>query len=199
MGKKADKEKVQYLKSYKWSSLPGYISKRKKEEFINYSMVLEEYGSDNDRGRVGSIIYTDITDKLDIKDKIIGQSILGGEEFIEWIKDKFLKKERDKRERPSLREIQRYKAKEEIIEAIEKETGKTIEEIKAEKGSTRQIAMDLLYRIGGLTGVEIGRIMGVDYSTVSQGRKRLRGKMQKDRKLKQMATKIGENLSIIKI
>ncbi|HHT9110204.1 MAG TPA: hypothetical protein ACFYDZ_03480 [Candidatus Brocadiaceae bacterium] len=29
--------------------------------------------------------------------------------------------------------------------------------------------MDLLYRIGGLSGAEIGEIMGVDYSTVSMG------------------------------
>ncbi len=56
--------------------------------------------------------------------------------------------------------------------------------------------MDLLYRIGGLTGIEIGEILGVDYSTVSQGRKRLREKMHKDKKLMQMATKIERELSI---
>ena len=39
--------------------------------------------------------------------------------------------------------------------------------------------MDLLYRIGGLGGTEIGEIMEVDYSTVSVGRKRLREKTEK--------------------
>lgn len=56
--------------------------------------------------------------------------------------------------------------------------------------------MDLLYRIGGIKGVEIGRIMGVDYSTVSQGRKRLREKLQKDKKLKHMVSRIERELSI---
>jgi putative transposase len=37
-----------------------------------------------------------------------------------------------------------------------------MEQIKREKGSVRQIVMDLLYRAGGLTGVEIGEILGVD-------------------------------------
>ncbi|MBI5027193.1 MAG: hypothetical protein HZC12_10810, partial [Nitrospirae bacterium] len=137
-------------------------------------------------------IYTDISEKLEIKDKIIVQSILGGEEFIGWIRDNFLKRKKD-RECPPLREIQKYKAKEEIIEAVEKEIGKNIEEIRAERGSIRQIMMDLLYRIGGLTGVEIGKILGVDYSTVSQGRKRLREKIQKDKKLKQMINRVEEN------
>lgn len=195
--RKTEREKIQYLKGYLWSSLLGYISNRGKEEFIDYMMVLEEYGGDNDRGRLAykKRIYTDITEKIEIKDKIIGQSILGGEEFIGWVRNKFLKRKKD-RECPSLREIQRYKAKEDIIEAVEKEIGKNIEEIRAEKGSIRQIVMDLLYRVGGLTGVEIGKTMGVDYTTVSQGRKRLREKIQKDKKLKQLLNRIEVKLSI---
>lgn len=50
-----------------------------------------------------------------------------------------------------------------------------------ERGIIRQIAMDLLYRVGGLSGTEIGEMMGVVYSTVSQGRKRLREKLKSDK------------------
>ena len=46
--------------------------------------------------------------------------------------------------------------------------------------------MDLLYRVGGLSGTEIGEIMGVDYNTVSQGRKRLREKLKGDKHLSQI-------------
>ncbi len=53
--------------------------------------------------------------------------------------------------------------------------------------------MDLLYRTGGLKGAEIGRLLDVDYSTVSQGRKRLRDKLRKDRKLKYIVGRIEEN------
>ncbi len=58
--------------------------------------------------------------------------------------------------------------------------------------------MDLLYRVGGMKGVEIGRLMEVDYSTVSQGRKRLREKLQKDKGLRQMLYRIERNLSRLK-
>jgi REP element-mobilizing transposase RayT len=195
--KKRDEEKLQYLKNYKWSSLLGYINSNKKEKFIDYAVVLEEYGGDNDKGRLAysKRIYADIMEELTMKDKIIGQSIIGGEKFIGWVRDKFLKKQKD-RERPSLREIQKYRAKEDIIKIIEKETGKTIEEIKAERGSIRQILMDMLYRIGGLTGVEIGTLLGVDYSTVSQGRKRLTEKVQRNKKLRQTLNQIEAKLSI---
>ncbi len=59
--------------------------------------------------------------------------------------------------------------------------------------------MDLLYRVGGLKGSEIGKIFGVDYSTVSQGRKRLREKMKKDKKLRTLVKEIEDNMSIVKI
>jgi putative transposase len=194
--RKTDEEKIQHLLSYKWSSLPAYIKKGEREQFIDCAMALEEYGGDNDKGRLAykKRIYADIPEKLQISDKIIGQSIIGGEEFIKWVKEKLLVKQKD-RECPSIREIQRYKAKEKIIEAIEKESGKGLEEIKREKGDIRQIAMDLLYRTGGLKGAEIGKLMGVDYSTVSQGRKRLRKKIETDRKLRQIVDGIERRLS----
>lgn len=73
---------------------------------------------------------------------------------------------------------------------IEKETGKKLNAIKKQKGSLRQIVMDVLYRFGGLKGTEIGELLGVDYSTVSLGRKRLREKLQKDRELRLLLSRI---------
>lgn len=59
--------------------------------------------------------------------------------------------------------------------------------------------MDLLYRVGGLSGAEIGEMMGVDYSTVSVGRKRLREKMKGDKHLSRIIKRIETGLSTIKI
>ncbi len=43
--------------------------------------------------------------------------------------------------------------------------------------------MELLYRVGGLKGPEIGSIFGIDYGPVSQERSGCGRRMQKDRKL----------------
>jgi len=50
--------------------------------------------------------------------------------------------------------------------------------------------MDLLYRVGGLSGIEIGEMMGIDYSTVSQCRKRLRERLKGDNHLSQIIKKV---------
>ena len=59
----------------------------------------------------------------------------------------------------------------------------TIETIAKEKGHLRQMAMELLYRLGGLKGEEIAKIFGVGYTSVSQERRRLREQLETDRKL----------------
>lgn len=58
----------------------------------------------------------------------------------------------------------------------------------------RQIAMDLLYSLGRLTETGIGEMMGVDYSTVSQERKRLRRK-KRDKNFSEIIKKIEVDLS----
>ena len=50
--------------------------------------------------------------------------------------------------------------------------------------------------MGGLTGTEIWERMGVDYSTVSQERKRLRETLKRDKNLLRIIETIEANLSI---
>ena len=59
--------------------------------------------------------------------------------------------------------------------------------------------MEVLYRAGGLKGIEIGRIFGVDYSSVSQERRRLRERPVKNRKLQSLMNHIEERLSTSEI
>ena len=194
-------EKLKYLRKYQWSSLPGYVNKSKKQNFVDYGLVLEEYGGDNEEGRkaYGFIISMDISGDMDLKDKIVGQSILGRDDFVEKVLDTYLKRDSDKREIPSLRELQGLKEREDIIRIIETETGKNLEEIKRRKGIERNILMDLLYREGGLSNVEIGRLMEIDYSRVSQGRSYLRGRIKKDKKLRVLLEGLQEKVLQLKM
>lgn len=191
MEKVPREEKIRYLTTYPWSSLPGYLSRRKREEYIDYTLVLAAYGGDTDRARQAyrEALYLELAAGIEIKDKVCGQSILGSEGFIEWVMEKFLSGEKD-RERPSLKEIHTYRAKDVILKAVEQEAGKGVEEIIKEKGVYRQVLMELLYRVGGLKGQEIGKIMGVGYTSVSQERRRLRQRLAGDRKLAALIARI---------
>ena len=66
-----------------------------------------------------------------------------------------------------------------------------------ERGIIKRIAKELLYRVGGLSGTEIGEMMGVDYGTVSLGRKRIREKLKGDEHLSPIIKRIEADLSII--
>lgn len=194
------KERLEKLLQYPWSSLPGYFDKRQQQSMIDYSLVLADYGGDTERGRRAyrEQLIADIAEGLDVKGDIFGQSILGGEEFIHWVKETFLG-ETETREQPSAGAIKRYQQKEVILALIEKETGKGLEALKKEKGDLRRLAMDLLYRHGGLKGAEIGAIFGLDYSVVSQERKRLRERILRDCELEEMMQRLEGLLSRVKI
>ena len=74
-------------------------------------MALEEYGGETDNARktYREAIRADVAEGLEIKDNILGQSILGGNEFIEWVKKRFIKRQKGQ-EIPSVKEIQRYRS-----------------------------------------------------------------------------------------
>ena len=112
----------------------------------------------------------DLTDELEVKRKVMGQAIPGGGPLIKWLNESF-SPESKSRDCPGLNELKRYLALEEIMTIFSKETGKTLDEVKNKKHPLRPVLMDLLYRAGGLTGLEIGKIFNVGYSTVSQARK----------------------------
>ena len=173
-------EKLKYLRNYQWSSLPGHIDMKRKEAFIDYDVVLAEYGGDSRRGRKNYLktLREDIAGTLAIKGEVIGQAIVGGQEFAKWVVEEFLDKGKRDRECPPINAISRYYSKEKIVASAEKVLGKSIQWIRSEGGLNRQIVMDALSRIGGLKGREVGDYFGVDYSTVSQGRKRLRERLK---------------------
>jgi chromosomal replication initiation ATPase DnaA len=195
MSEKTAEDKINYLFQYRWSSLPGYIGGR-KDRMVECGMVLGEYGGDNDQGRreYKKRIELDIASGLEIKTRMLVQSMFGGSEFVISIKEKFVKGKKD-RESPAHRELKRYKAEDEIAKVIEQETGISFEEITMSRGVIRWMTMDILYRIGGMKGIKIGEIFKVDYSTVSQGRKRLREQMEKNAKLRNLVQSIEERLS----
>ena len=185
-------EKEKYLRHFKWSSLKGYINKNNPQSFVDYQTILLEYGGDNPKGRNNywQALQSDISSKLEIKKQIIGNSILGNKQFVQEIEEKYLLKK--EKEIPSVRKIHSYCTKDKVIEIACREIGKTWEQLKSTPDSHRQILMDMLYRYTGLNNREIGELMALDYSTVSVGRRRLRGKLFNDSELRDLVRRIEE-------
>jgi REP element-mobilizing transposase RayT len=194
------KEKIRLLKAYPWSSLSGYLNRKKKEPFVDYGLVLGEYGGDTDKARkaYAKALYAEMDKAFDLRHEVVAGSVIGGTAFLDWVKEHFLETSKD-RERPSVKGIQAHVGKESILKAVERETGKDLGTLRRERGPFRQLAMEILYKAGGLTGPEIGALFGIDYSAVSQERKRFREKMGEDRKLKALYDRLVGKLLTVKI
>lgn len=130
-----------------------------------------------------------------IKEKIVGQSILGSSNFVSWVQEKYLENTKD-RERPSVKKIHKYLSEETVLSVVSQETGTN--DLLSSTGTIRQIVMTALYQYAGLNNREIGELLGVDYSTVSQGRKRLRLKAAKDTKTRKTLERLEGKLIRIK-
>lgn len=147
-------EKEKYLRQFKWSSLKGYLNKDNIESFVDYKTVLVEYGGDNQKGHAiyWQALQSDLSQKFEIKGKIVGDSILGNNVFTKGIKEKYLKK--NEKEIPSIRRINNYCLKDKVIKIVCKEIGKDFDYIKSHQGTNRQILMEMLYRYAGLKGCD---------------------------------------------
>jgi hypothetical protein len=206
--KNADiQSKSDYLKNYPWSSYSGYCYLRKRDKRIDYGWLLNTYfGEDSaqSRRRYRAYVQQGIESEIENPFKeVVHQSILGTQSFVKWVKKKLPRKQQ--REIPSLRKLQHDICAKHIIEEVARAGQVQTEDLldrKTRLKELRQMAMELSYRYSNEKQAEIGAVFGVDYSTVSQSRARLKAKLKSNRKLNKQFKQIKEqvvNLSIPKI
>jgi len=183
-------EKWKELLQYTDSSFLGYLREGKRRESVDYRTILGYTGGDNEKGRVEYRKFVQAGIVAAAKNPLLlgkGSGIIGEKDFIKWVKEKFLGEERSKREQPALREISKDYEPEELIEEFCRIVKKNKEEIcqRGKKTIERAMLMELLYRYCMLRQPEIGKLIGgIDYSSVSQARRRLQIRITKEPKIK---------------
>ena len=122
---------------------------------------------------------------------MVHQSILGNQDFVDWVKDKL--PGNGQREIPSLHKLQHEMPVETILEIVAADGNIEPGELRQRKTRAkelRQMAIEMCYRYSIHNQREIGAIFGVDYSTVSQNRNRLKAKLESNRKAKKQFNRI---------
>lgn len=191
-------EKWKYLKKYPWSTLPGYIEERKRENWIRYEKVLSYFGEDEGSYREAFRKY--LRDGLKVGltnpfDDVKSQVILGCEGFVEKIRD-YLHGGVKVREVPALRSLKKVLTIGEVLNEMTEYFHVERETLISKRSKwIRQLAMEMAYKYTSNNQEEIGKVFGVDYSTVSQNRRRLGIRLKEDRKLKRSFEKIRERLN----
>jgi REP element-mobilizing transposase RayT len=196
--------KCDYLKAYRWSTYPGYCYLRKRDKHIDCGWLLNTYfGEDSAHGRRRYRAYVQLGIEGQIEnpfEDVVHQSILGSQGFVKWVKRRLPRKKQ--REIPALSKLQHDISAMHIIEKVAEAGQVHSQDLlnrKTRLKELRQIAMELSYRYSNAKQAQIGAIFGVDYSTVSQNRRRLKAKLKSNRKLNKQFKQIKEhiiNLSI---
>ncbi len=182
-------EKCEYLKNYPWSSFAGYCYLRKRKMHIDYEWFLNTYfGQDTAKGRrrFREYVYHAIEGEVENPfEDVVHQSILGARDFVDWVRLNLPRE--SQREVPSLKKLKHEIPAKRIIEEVAKAGNVKAEDLQDRRTKLkdlRRMAMELSYRYSNYKQKEIGEIFGVDYSTVSQNRVRLKKKLKSNRKLK---------------
>jgi REP element-mobilizing transposase RayT len=187
--KKNITEKWHLLLNHEASSLVGYLEEGQKKNFVNYRNILDYMGGESKKGRetyrrfLASGLAQNQDNPLDVGK---GSGIVGNSNFVEWIKSNFLLKEVSHREQPALRELRKLFTPKKVIRFVAAQSGISEEEIcrRGKNSNARALLMEMLYRFCYLTQPEIGSIVGgIDYSAVSQTRKRLQIRLKHEPKL----------------
>jgi putative transposase len=192
-------EKRGYLRNHPWSSYGGYISQGKRRGFLRVEEVLAYFGGDTAKGRrkYEEFVVEGMSGKIpNPLEKGTGHGIIGRNDFIEKIRERYIQSATEARELPAVKKILAQVEPERIIRVICEALKVEREELlrRGYKGVARGVLMEMLYRYGGMNQREIGELMGVDYSAVSVMRKRLSGLQGKDRRLSVLVERLKKRL-----
>ena len=180
MGSLDYREKWRYARDYQWSSLPGYVSKRRVISMIDYDLLLSMVG--NRRAYQDFVIDGLKRDMENPFKQVKSRIILGDDDFAADVKQYLRRGSR--REQPSYRDIVTTVLEPEVVLGIlqrEYRISKELLQRRGAQGLLRGIAAELLYKYCEITQVQIGQLLGdIDYMAVCQLRKRLKEKMQQD-------------------
>lgn len=181
---------VKRPEDYPWSSYRIYIGKEKGFQFLETNTVLAYFGKDRGKARVKYRQFVEEGLKRGVKnplESVTASTILGGERFIEWAKEKFLIDREEGRDIPTIRALLPRPSVEKVMTEVKKAAWNS--------KLAREISLYLLHRYSGLKLKEIGKLFGeLGESGVSQNTQRLEERMKGDRKLETLIKKIRTKL-----
>ena len=117
---------VDKLDSYPWSSYPAYIGKRKPLEWLEIGWLLSLFGK---RPKAASKKYRSYVEGVDASEienpdkDVVGGLILGGANFVNWVKDSFLSDRSGNKEIPQLNELKPRVALQSLVQEVRDEFG----------------------------------------------------------------------------
>jgi REP element-mobilizing transposase RayT len=183
---------VKTPEEYKWSSCRYYTLRRKAPVWLQRGFILNYFDT---RPTAAMKMYRDFVHMLVDQEyesplsKLPHSVILGSGEFVDEIKDRFLRGKQPDRELPALREITDRPGLDVIKQVVDSV-------LQSDEKLARQVKLFLCHRYSGKKLREIGNQFGVSESAVTQASRRIRVKQKNDKKLGKIILKIVKKLPL---
>lgn len=188
---------IEHLKDYQWSSYPAFSGYAKAPEWLETKWLLSLFGNNPNRAKKMYRQFVEMVQSDKIENPahdIVGGFILGGVEFVKWIKETFLNKDMDDKDRPQLRRLKDKLTPEDVIPFICDEFDCGREEIlqKGKKGNlARDLAINLSREMTSESGVSLGHYFGgISGAGITVRYNYTAMKVHNDRRLRGRANKI---------
>lgn len=157
-------EIVKKAEDYLWSSYRYYLNVSRKPEWLDTDLILSYFSKVKSQRIQQYRIFIEeaVGKKYESPLKqAVGSVLLGSEQFINEIKEKYLTETDLSRDLPSVRSLKRMSSIEDIVRLIEKESGVT------DKKLFKKIIIYMSHRFSGIYSKDIGQYFGVSESAVS--------------------------------
>ncbi len=177
---------------YPWSSYADYVGERKGRDWVKTEWIFGQISKNEKRARKGYRKFVGEAKGRALKDpleQVVSSAILGSEEFIEWVRENWVKKRAYHRDVPSLRQLSRWPELSSIEREAESLLGKEADE-------SRRVALYLSHRLSGGLLSEIGKYFGgIGPSAVSQNTRRLERRSKENPRLAEKVEKLKKMVS----
>ncbi len=183
---------VEMPEEYEWSSYQEYIGKREKPEWLFTGFLQGYFGNKKSSAEkmyqnfVETLINAEYKSPLN---EVLGSAILGQEDFISEIKEKYLSGKKADKEVPALLAITERVSVKNIDEVVEST-------FSDDPVLQRNLKIYLAKRFTGTKLKEIGNEFGIGESAVSQVCRRLSARIDEDKKLKKEISGIIKRLGL---
>ena len=176
---------------YPWSSYSAYGEKKKRWSWLHTDFILAQI-SRNKRNairRYREYTQRGIAENLeDPLKKAVASTVIGSEKFIEWVRERWVKREMVHREVPAIRKLVRRPDLSLILHECEERFGKASLE-------SRRMVLYLSHQFSGLSLREIGEYFGgISISAVSQNSRRQEKRLKKDVELSKTMGRLKESI-----
>jgi REP element-mobilizing transposase RayT len=183
---------VEKPEDYKWSSYGSYIGKESPPEWLRREFILGYFGENESSARKGYKEFVDLFTGMKYESPLleaISSTILGAADFVEFIKETYIKSMDIESDIPALKELSVRITVADIIGETDKEFGK-------DSRLARSIAIYLSQKHTWTILKDIGADFGIGESGVSQTSRRVREKIEKDKKLRKRVGKVEGKLNL---